>query len=163
MNTANTTCSEIIPHLDRYRDGEADEDLCQKIQSHLAQCPDCTLELQLLDQVTVAVKNLPEIEPRLNFTAQVMAQVKEKEQPRWFALPSLPSLAYSIVFIVFCILGLLLNPQMKSPITEPVSMTITTDSADYADYSTLLSESQQLNLIEIQDKTIEMVYNGEHK
>lgn len=160
MNTANTTCREITPYLDRYRDGEADEGLRQKIQSHLAQCPDCTLELQLLDQVTAAVKNLPEIEPRLNFTAQVMAQIKEKEQPRWFALPSL---AYSIVFIVFCILGLLLNPQMKSPKTEPVPMTITTDSADYADYSTLLSESQQLNLIEIQDKTIEMVYNGEHK
>jgi len=127
------------------------------------QCPECTLELQLLDQVTAAVKNLPEIEPPLNFTAQVMAQIKEKEQPRWFALPSLPALAYSIVFIVFCILGLLLNPQLKTQKTEPVPIIKTTDYADYADYSTLLAECQQLNLIEIQDKTIQMVYNGEHK
>lgn len=156
----NTICSEITPYLNRYRDGEADERLCQKIQAHLAQCPDCTLELQLLDQVTAEVKNLPEIEPRLNFTAQVMSQIKEKERPRWFALPSLPSLAYSLVFIVFCILGLLLNSQLKIPKTEPIAMTITTD---YADYPTLLAESQQLNLIEIQDKTIEMVYNEEQK
>jgi hypothetical protein len=134
----NTICSEITPYLNRYRDGEADERLCQKIQAHLAQCPDCTLELQLLDQVTAGVKNLPEIEPRLNFTAQVM----------------------SLVFIVFCILGLLLNSQLKIPKTEPIAMTITTD---YADYPTLLAESQQLNLIEIQDKTIEMVYNEEQK
>ncbi len=153
----NIICSEIIPYLNRYRDGEADEHLRQKIQAHLAQCPDCTLELQLLDQVTIRVKNLPEIEPRLNFTAQVMSQIKEKENPHWFALPSLPSLAYSIVFIVFCILGLLLNPQLKTPKTESVPVIKT------ADYITLLAESQQLNLIEIQDKTIEMVYNEEHK
>lgn len=156
----NTQCKEITPYLNRYQDGEVDEDLRQKIQAHLAQCPDCTLELQLLDQVTTVVKNLSEIEPQLNFTAQVMSQIKEKEQPRWFALPSLPSLAYSIVFIVFCILGLLLNPQMKTPKIEAVPVV---NAADYADFPTLLAESQQLNLIEIQDKTIEMVYNGEHK
>jgi hypothetical protein len=158
----NTECSQIIPYLNRYRDGEADEGLCQKIQVHLSQCPGCTIELHLLDQVTTAVKNLPSIEPPLNFTAQVMSRIKETEKTRWFSLRFVPSLAYSFVFIIFCILGLLLNPQLKIPKIESVPAVNAADYTDSPDYPTFLAESQQLNLIEIQDKTFEMVYNGDY-
>ncbi|MCU0288879.1 MAG: hypothetical protein MUF15_21100 [Acidobacteria bacterium] len=108
----------------------------------------------MFDQLMAGIKNLPGIEPQPNFTAQVMSRIKAKEKPRWFALPVL---TYSFVFIIFGILGLLLNPLLTLPNPKPKVINASSD------YSALLVESQELNLIEIQAKTIEMVYNGEQK
>lgn len=147
----NWTCKETKLHLSRYQDGELDKPLRERVNAHLAECPNCRQELQLLEQVTTDIKHLPEVDAPLNFTAQVMAKVKEKEKPRWLVLPRL---AYSFVFIIFCLLGILLNPNLNPPKQEPVKQ------VTISDYSTLLAESQQLNLIEIQDKTLDMLYNG---
>lgn len=147
----NCTCEETMFYLSRYQDGELDKPLREQVKAHLAQCPDCRQELQRLEQVTADIKHLPEVEAPLNFTAQVMAKVKEKEKPRWLVLPRL---VYSFVFIIFCLLGFLLNPNLKSPRQKPVKQVIVSD------YSTLLVESQHLNLIEVQAKTLEMLYNG---
>lgn len=68
---------------------------------------------------------------------------------RWFALPSV---VYSFVFILVCLLTLLLNPALRREKPEPVKIT---------DYSTLLVESQRLNLLEVQDKTLDLLYNNE--
>jgi len=57
----------------------------------------------------------------------------------------------------------MLNPNLKPQIQEPVKASTLSGSATISDYSALLAESQQLNLIEIQDRTIEMVYNGEYE
>jgi hypothetical protein len=146
------TCKEIKPYLSRYRDSEPDADiqLREKTRSHLAECQDCSRELLLLDEISERVRHLPEVEPGTNFTAQVMARVLETEKnPRWRLLPSL---VYSFVFIVFCLLGLALNPALKTETPEPVKI---------SDYSTVLVESQQLSLLEVQDKSLELVYNGE--
>jgi anti-sigma factor RsiW len=146
------TCKEIRPYLSRYRDSELDTDvqLREKTRSHLAECQDCSRELLLLDEITENVRHLPEVEPAPNFTAQVMARVLEKERnPRWRLLPSL---VYSFVFIVFCLLGLMLNPSLKKEAPEPVKI---------SDYSTVLVESQQLSLLEVQDKSLDLVYNEE--
>lgn len=147
----NWTCKETMFYLSRYQDGELDKPLWERVNAHLEECPNCRQELQLLEQVTTDIKHLPEVEAPLNFTAQVMAKVTEKEKPRWLALPRL---IYSFVFIIFCLLGFLLNPNLKSPEQKPVKQ------VTISDYSTLLAESQRLNLIEIQDKTLEMLYNG---
>lgn len=146
------TCKEIRPFLSRYRDSarEADIRLRETTRSHLAECRDCSRELLLLEEVSESIRHLPEIEPAPNFTAQVMARVLEKEkQPRWRLLPSL---VYSFVFVVICLLGLLLNPSLKTEIQEPVKI---------SDYSTVLVESQQLSLLEVQDKSLELVYSEE--
>lgn len=147
----NWTCNDIMLYLNRYQDGELDKPLRERVNAHLEECPNCKQELQLLEQVTTDLKHLPEVEAPFNFTAQVMAKVKEKEKPRWLILPRL---AYSFVFIIFCLLGILLNPNLNPPKQKPVKQVA------ISDYSTLLAESQQLNLIEIQDKTLEMLYNG---
>jgi len=153
-------CRETILYLSQYQDGELDKRLREEVNAHLGECQRCTHELKQLEMVTNGIKTLPEVETQQNFTAQVMAKVKQtqEEKPRWFALPSL---VYSFVFVIFCLLGLMLNPNLKPQIQEPVKISTVSSSATISDYSALLAESQKLNLIEIQDKTIEMVYNGE--
>jgi hypothetical protein len=136
-------CKEILLYLSRYQDGELDKHLREKVENHLNECRSCGQELILLERVTENLKCLPEVEDKQNFTAQVMAKVKEKRKPHWFALPSL---VYYFVFIIFCLIGLILNQNLGTPKEE----------------SSILSESLHLNLIEIQDKTIEIVYNGEY-
>jgi anti-sigma factor RsiW len=147
-------------YLSQYQDGELDKRLREEIEAHLEECQACREELRRLGTVTGGIKRLPEIEAPQNFTAQVMAKVKQKqeEKPRWFALPSL---VYSYVFVIFCLLGLMLNPNLKSPTQDPVGISTLSSSATISGYSALLAESQHLNLIEIQERTIEMVYNGE--
>lgn len=143
------TCTEIKPYLSRYQDDEADHRLRGRIRRHLEECADCRQELLLLEQVTAGVGNLPGVEAQFNFTAQVMSRVLEKERTktRWFILPPV---VYSVVFILVCLLGLLLNPTLKTKTPEPVKI---------VDYSTLLIESQQLSLLEVQDKTFDLLYN----
>ncbi len=149
-------------YLSRHQDGELDKCLREEIEAHLEECQGCRQELRLLGTVTDGIKRLPEIEAHQNFTAQVMAKVKQKqkqeEKPRWFALPSL---VYSYVFVIFCLLGLMLNPNLKPRTQEPVGVSTHSSSATISGYSALLAESRHLNLIEIQERTIEMVYNGE--
>lgn len=149
-------------YLSQYQDGELDKRLYEKIEAHLEDCQACRQELRLLGTVTDGIKRLPEIETQQNFTPQVMAKVKQKqkqeEKPRWFALPSM---VYSYVFVIFCLLGLMVNPNLKPRTQEPVEVSTLSGSATISGYSALLAESRHLNLIEIQEKTIEMVYNGE--
>jgi anti-sigma factor RsiW len=155
-------CRETILYLSQYQDGELDKRLREKVNAHLEKCQKCRQELKLLETVTNGIKTLPDVEVHQSFSAQVMAKVKQtqQEKPRWF---SLPSLVYSFVFIIFCLLGLMLNPNLKPQIQEPVKVSTLSSSTTISDYSALLAESQQLNLIEIQDRTIEMVYNGEYE
>ncbi len=143
------TCTKIKPYLSSYQDGETDNRLRERIRRHLEDCANCRQELLLLDQVTTEVRHLPEIETQPNFTAQTMAQILEKERTktRWFALPSV---VYSLVFILVCLLTLLLNPALKTETREPIKI---------ADFSTPLMESQQLSLLEVQDKTFDLLYN----
>jgi hypothetical protein len=96
----------------------------------------------------------------MNFTARVMANVLEKEKPRRYLLPSL---VYSLVFIVFCLLGLALNPNLKTPVQDEANADIiaVADAVEAVDASDLLAESRQLALIKVQDSTFEMIYEGE--
>lgn len=145
------TCTEIKPYLSRYQDGEADDRLCGQIRRHLEDCADCRQELLQMEQVTAGMGRLPGAEAQPSFTAQVMARVLEKERKkaRWFELPSV---VYSFVFILVCLLTLLLNPTLRREKPDPVKIN---------DYSTLLVESQRLNLLEVQDKTLDLLYNNE--
>jgi len=144
------TCTEIKPYLSRYQDGEADGRLCERIRRHLEDCEACGRELLQMEQVTAGMGRLPDAGAQPGFTAQVMARVLEKEhmKTRWFALPSV---VYSFVFILVCLLTLLLNPALKREKPDPVKI---------SDYSTLLVESQRLNLLEVQDKTLDLLYNN---
>jgi len=150
-------------YLSQYQDGELDKPLHEEIEAHLKKCQVCRQELRRLGIVTEDIQRLPEIDAQQNFTAQVMVKVKQKrkhgKKPRWFALPAM---VYTYVFVIFCMLGLIVNPNFKSWKQEPVGISTLSGNSTLSGYSTLLSESRYLNLIEVQERTLEMVYNGEY-
>jgi hypothetical protein len=100
-----------------------------------------------------------------------MGKVLEKEREKksrwlaWFPLPSLsPSLSkviYTTVIIVFLLLGVLVNMNTGSPVANfPSSGDTGEDQQQYLQMVRVLVESQDLSLINVQDKTFAMLYNG---
>ena len=164
-------CNDVNAFLSRYQDNELDPLTRTQIDTHLQACETCQKELLRLEAITVRVKQLPEIEAGPYFTAQVMGKVMEKEKEKrsgwvaWLPLPSLsPSLSkaiYTIVFIIFLLLGVLVNMNSISPVSNfPASGDIGQDQQQELQMVRVLVESQDLSLINVQDKTIAMLYNG---
>ena len=79
-----------------------------------------------------------------------------------------PSIVYSLVFIIFLSLGLILNGFMviEIPITIPVEAvgaqaetTVTQTNGQDNQIAGMMAESRSLNLMDVQDRTIEMFGN----
>jgi anti-sigma factor RsiW len=164
-------CDEANALLSRYQDHESDPATRAKIDAHLQVCETCQRELQQLKEVTARVKQLPEVEAGPYFAAQVMGKVLEKEREKksrwlaWFPLPSLsPSLSkviYTTVIIIFLLLGVLVNMNTGSPVANfPSSGDSGEDQQQELQMVRVLVESQNLSLINVQDKTFAMLYNG---
>lgn len=146
-------CDAVTALLSRYQDNELDREMQVKISSHLLECEACRKELESLEQVTHRVKQLPEVETAVNFAAVVMGKIIEKEEEKigWFKLPSL---AYSFVFILFLLLGIWFNSSLGninggSPQNQPETY-----------MAQLLTESQDLRLINVQDSAMELLDTG---
>ncbi|NIM18004.1 MAG: hypothetical protein GTO45_38915 [Candidatus Aminicenantes bacterium] len=146
-------CDTVTALLSRYQDNELDRDMQVKINTHLLECDACRKELESLEQVTHQVKQLPEVDTAVNFTAVVMETIieKEEEKIRWFKLPSL---AYSFVFILFLLLGVWFNSSLGninggSPQNQPETY-----------MAQLLTESQNLRLINVQEIAMELLDIG---
>jgi predicted anti-sigma-YlaC factor YlaD len=142
-------CNEVEFRLSSYQDNELDAKIKVEVRAHLAACESCRLEYQKLKTIHRGITALREVEPAQNFTSSVMSRIKRKEKLRWFALPSI---SYALIFIVFFILGVLLTMNLKkgtAPVREDVYV------------SNILIDAQDLSLINIQDKTFAMLYDGE--
>lgn len=153
MKETALVCDAVTALLSRYQDNELDREMQEKISTHLLECDACRKELESLEQVTHQVKQLPEVETALNFTAVVMGKIIEKEEEKigWFKLPSL---AYSLVFILFLLLGVWFNSSLGninggSPLNQPETY-----------MAQLLTESQNLRLINVQDSSMELLDTG---
>lgn len=138
-------CTETRRLLSAFLDNEVPARLGEEIRAHLGTCPSCRWEWQLLSQLDTRLKKLPDIEAGLAFTARVMGRIKEKEQPRF--LPFLtPAFAYSIVFLVFLVIGFFLAGTLYR--------NGRTDSQEKPIFTRVLLESQDLNLINVQYRTL---------
>jgi anti-sigma factor RsiW len=144
-------CEDVKTFLNRYQDDELDRETREKVRAHLSECAPCKQELEFLEHVTARVKQLPEVETTANFTAVVMGKIWEKEEQRtrWFKLPSL---AYSFIFILFLLLGLWFNRSMGSRVPD-----LKTGKDQPVYITQLLTESQDLQLINVQDNAIELL------
>lgn len=162
-------CDDANALLSRYQDNELDPAAWAQLDTHLQTCENCKKELLQLKEITTRVKQLPEVEAGPYFTAQVMGKVMEKEKEKksrwlaWFPLssPSLSKVIYTIVCIVFLLLGVLVNMNTGSPVSDfPASGDIGQNQQQEMQMVLVLVESQDLSLINVQDKTIAMLYNG---
>ncbi len=162
-------CDKAIAYLSRYQDNELDPAARAQIDTHLQACAACREELLQLEAVTTRVKQLPVVEAGPYFTTQVMGKIMEKEKKSrwlaWFPLPSSsPSFlkaVYTVVFIIFLLLGVWVNMKTGSPASNfPASGDTAQDRQQELQMVRLLVESQDLSLINVQDKTFAMLYNG---
>ena len=138
-------CDEVKNLLSLYQDDEIEGKVRSEIQFHLTECKNCSHDLEQMEIVQKGIKDLMEIEPAQNFTPLVMGKIKEREKSRLFFLPSM---VYSLVFIIFFILGFWVNIYLKDNIRK---------SPKEENISNLLLQSQNLSLLFVQDKTIDMI------
>jgi anti-sigma factor RsiW len=162
-------CDDAAAYLSRYQDNELDPATRAQIDPHLQVCETCQKELLQLKEITTRVKHLPEVEAGPYFTAQVMAKVMEKEKAKksrwlqWFPVPSSPSLLkviYTVVFIIFLLLGVLVDMNTGSPGSNFPAGAAPGQEPQELQMVRLLVESQDLSLINVQDTTLAMLYNG---
>lgn len=142
------TCNEVNAILSLYQDNELDTKKKSAVRAHLKKCVDCRLEYHRLETVVQAVKNLAEVEPALNFTSLVMGRIIAREKRRWFAVPQF---AYSLIFIIFFIIGVFIAVNLGNG---------TAQQPEEVYISGFLAESQELSLLDIQDNTFALLYNG---
>jgi len=155
-------CKDVNALLSKYQDNELAPAGREKIDAHLMKCGTCQQELALLEQVTAGVRQLPEAEIAPHFTPLVMAKVKQKqeEKSRWFGWLTLPSVVYSFIFIIFLALGFLVDGRLTD---GPLNLNRDAGQDQYSQevyMAQLLTESQNLGLINIQDKTMELLVNN---
>jgi anti-sigma factor RsiW len=175
MSTKKTMgCGEITPLLSQYQDNESAAEVRALIHAHLQTCTSCRTELLELQEMVAGIKQLPEVETDPYFTTQVMGKVLEKAMkpsrgfrrfpflfPFPFTLPSSPSFSrvvYSLVFIIFLVLGFWVNSN--STMVQPSGTTGKDQLQQELQLVKVLVESQDLSLINIQDKTFALLVNG---
>ena len=72
-------CDEIQAQLSEYLDRSLGAAPMALVEEHLAACPPCREETELLSEAIGQVAALPSVEPPLGFTQRVMAHVREIE------------------------------------------------------------------------------------
>lgn len=174
MNTTMKTpatgrCKDITGFLSSFQDNELDPVSRGKIKAHLTECGACRRQLELLDRVTAGVKQLPEVETAPNFTALVMNKVGQGQEvtSRRFGWLTLPAMVYSFIFILFFGLGFLANSRLADgPLNLNRDTAAVQDRHQEVYMAQLLTESRNLSLIDVQDKTMALLAahtaNGEH-
>lgn len=142
-------CNRVKLLLSSFQDNELNEKERAEIFLHLKKCEKCKHEFEQLETLKKEIKNLNDIEPIQNFTSLVMDRINGKKR---FNIFSIPSLVYSFTFILFFILGLLINGPLKNNVENK-------QKEIYV--SNLLMQGQKLSLINVQDKTFNILYNGD--
>ncbi len=83
-------CSQVIEILGSLCRHELEDDVAQAAQAHIASCPRCMKEKQLMARVMSAMGDLERIEPREDFTVRLSERIDEWEvRRRVFCLASL--------------------------------------------------------------------------
>lgn len=144
--------------LSTYQDNELDAATHEQIRLHLAACPSCRDYLANLDQLTGNLRTLAPVAPNPFFTPQIMTKINQSYQTknRWYVRFALPSLLYSAVFLVFFGLSLWGIGLLQAPSLLP-NTTTTQPQVQEIDFAQVLSQSQQLSLLQVQDHSFDLL------
>lgn len=82
---------KIREKISSYMDNELDSEQFKCVDQHLLHCPVCREELNLLQQVDAAVKEMPAYSPSAQFFTQLMQQITKEA-----ALPERDGFTYNI-------------------------------------------------------------------
>jgi anti-sigma factor RsiW len=92
-------CNEVQEHLSAWLDGEVPEGLHQRLADHLAGCPACRAELEILERLDAALGGLEVPVP------QGLAAKVSRRLPRPAASPWVQSLALAVCLALGIFLG----------------------------------------------------------
>ena len=59
---AEHDCRHMLGDLSNYLDGEASDELCAEIESHMANCEDCRIVVDTLGKTVLLYRDLPQPE-----------------------------------------------------------------------------------------------------
>lgn len=141
-------CEDIKKLLSSYQDKEINENNSINITAHLKVCRHCKQELKSLEKIIAGLKDLTDVEPEASFNSLVMKRLKEVKRPTVFPMPSI---VYSLIFIIFFTLGFIINSILDTGNNQKLKKLSVVN---------LLLENQNLSLINVQDKTIKILYKG---
>ena len=108
-------CSEVNLLLSRYQDNELEEHSGNMVKGHLLTCESCRKKLDEYNRISRDVAGIRDVDPKENFTIEVMSLVKEHKAKKFagkFAY------IYSFVFALFFIFGVLIDPYPSGGSSE---------------------------------------------
>lgn len=108
-------CTDVSRLLSRYQDNELEDYSRNVVKNHLSACKNCRMELDELNRVVLDIAGIRDIDPKENFTAELMSLVKEHKEKKFagkFAY------IYSFVFALFFIFGVLIDPYPSGSFAE---------------------------------------------
>ncbi len=144
-------CINVKKILNRYQDNELGDIEREKLSNHLEICTECSKELTEMNNIISDLLKLESVPAPLNFEHKIMSQIYKKEDKRVSFFPvRYISIVYTLIFIIFFSFGLFLidieNPQ-KNIIISNADINI----------SALLASEQELGLLDIQGRIINLV------
>ncbi len=81
-------CEQVRPLLPEYVMGWLEDQVRREVDAHLAGCPACTAEFQAYMDATASLAlTLPQVRPRAQVKARLMARVEPARKPWWARLP----------------------------------------------------------------------------
>lgn len=119
--------AEIQKLLSAYAGGDLDPDRSRNVESHLAECPQCRVELDDLRALMELLRSVPEVEPPPWMTTRVIAILKEQqlEKRSWLRRIFFPlhiKLPIEVMaLLVVCVSGYYLSRNVESELKQQVA------------------------------------------
>ncbi len=144
------TCQESRKQLSVLQDNELEADFRTALCQHLEKCAACRAEWGGLEELLTVLQRLPENEPSPALAAAVMSRIVPRPagKRRW-----LPSLAYTLTFLLVFVGGFLLTlPHRQEQVAVQNEMTATQ----------ILLNGCRLGLLNVQDATLAIFQESAH-
>lgn len=74
------TCKQLIAQLSSFLDGELDAELCERIQQHLATCPNCRVVVDTTQKTITLYRDAPPEEIPLHVREHLIEVLNLKNQ-----------------------------------------------------------------------------------
>lgn len=98
-------CSDILPLMHEYLDGELEGDEVVVLKRHLVSCPSCNRLFKQMERTEATVRMMPRPAAPKDMTARIMSQIPvPKKRKGWLAwIKSHPAISVASVFILVMI------------------------------------------------------------
>jgi anti-sigma factor RsiW len=102
-------CSEALPLMHEYLDGDLEGAEAAQLKKHLLACPSCNRLFKQMEQTEASVRLLPKTSVPPGLTARIMSRLpEEKKRSGWFTwVKAHPALSVASVFVLVMVTSFL--------------------------------------------------------